>query len=552
MKTSWSLYLTAVTIFLLKTFAAIRKSDPNYSEEFHQVYDAKLSATVIIYCNMGFNQQSEEKLLLTMRPILSSFQKLKFFSINIFICDNIRKKLGAKLNFQTHTLRNESPISASDVLIVFGSPGKGSAELLNYGQSKGFNGKLSINCVLNMSPYGFSHSFSAPKFDIVLLFTQSEAHRYTRSWLATLDFKQQTQPPPTVIVTRKFSLPMYKKAAFSTQNNSVSLFIPNILSLSFNPQEEIAFIQKVVHGLNMRELSSKGRGSSTPQVKILWRAECRKIYDDISSDIYQIQQQKETQQIRIRNVLLALNASVISSNSQLTIKTIITFIPHHLSSSCHSLNDTYGGSTYKEVLESSSVLWVRLPALSVLSNPLTSTPSPGQKISIISNSTIFDYDDEWRSLIVIENLIAETQQFGCISFLVTNSYSAGEKISSLSSKTEDNCSDYDWLVNNIGSFAVKNINSLVSRISNQIFSVTPEIRQKLRKTAIKYVEEQFNQKRVVETIERMFIDGIIGSTFRHFVIENETMLTMKRISLLPITAASPPNLHQNIGMYMYK
>jgi hypothetical protein len=231
MKTFFPLYLIAVVPFLLKTFAAIRKSDPNYSEEFHQVYDAKLNATIIIYCDVGFNQQSEEQVILTIRPILSSFQKLKFFHTDILICDDLRRKLGSKIDFQVNTLvGKKAQISAltSDVLIVFGSPDKESVEFLSDSQrksSEGFKGKLSINCFLNMSPHRFNHSIPALLYDVVLLSTQSEAHRYTHSWLATMDLKQQMQTQSTAIIPRVFSLPIYKGTAYSTRNNSVSLFM---------------------------------------------------------------------------------------------------------------------------------------------------------------------------------------------------------------------------------------------------------------------------------------------------------------------------------------
>lgn len=533
MNTNLSFYLIAV-LLLLKSFEAIRRSDPNYSEEFKQVYDAKLNATIIICCNMGLNQQSEDKLILTIRPMMLSFQKLNFFNIDILVCDNIHKKIHGKIDFKMVSIGNESQISAitSDVLIVFGSPGKERRDFHSYGQNNAlemFKGRLSINCELYVSRHQFYHSGPALLYDTVLLSTQSEAHRYTHSWLATLDIKQQIHAPPAVVISRVFALPAYAKTVYSTiRNNSVSSFMPNILSLSFDPQEEMTFIRKAVHRLNKKQVSD--RGHRIQHLNILWSAECIEYKNTSDLDLNKIQLNKEMQQIRIRKVLLALDAAVISSNNQLPSKIIIKFLPYRSSNSGCSVNYTSSSSSVEEILKSSSALWLRLPPLTVLSKDAPPAISSSKKMisqTNINTSTSFDYDDEWRSLIAIEDLIVETQMLGCIFFLVTNSYSMA-----LSRKAKDAHSNvYDWLVNGVGSFAVKDIDSLVTGISSQVLSLAPEGQQKLCNTAKNFAEEQYSQKRAAETLKRMILDGIIGSTFRRFVSKPETMVTVRNLSL---------------------
>ena len=58
--------------------AVNKKNDPNYSEEFYQVYDAELRASIVVACGVTEDRVALSRLKPVALALLGAFQEVNF------------------------------------------------------------------------------------------------------------------------------------------------------------------------------------------------------------------------------------------------------------------------------------------------------------------------------------------------------------------------------------------------------------------------------------------------------------------------------------------
>ena len=143
--------------------AVNKKNDPNYTEEFNQVFDAELRASVVVPCGVTADRVAFSRLKPVALTLLGAFQEVNFHSVLFFVCDDIFDIFHNRTGVEKSLLRNisEAAVNSCDVLVLLdSSPSKDETEAsrlaVNRFTANQSMEKLRIFCNLNINVYCFN------------------------------------------------------------------------------------------------------------------------------------------------------------------------------------------------------------------------------------------------------------------------------------------------------------------------------------------------------------------------------------------------------------
>lgn len=496
----------SVSAFLLVIsccLAVNKKNDPNYSEEFSQVHDAKLRASIIVSCGITSDRVALSRLKPVALTVLGAFRKLNFQSVLFFVCDDIYDTFQSQTGLEAALLKNISEAAGStcDVLVLLDSlPSKDGRETSKFADSSSSNRfsanhsmeKLRIFCNLNIR-----HMKSAVLdtiYDIVLLSTKSEKHMLSRSWTAAV--AQRSTPSPTITalgasataiqhdITEVYSLTGV--GDILRRCDSITVFLQNILSSTFNTWNDTA---PILHSLDVLNMKKDG-----PLIRhVYW------LYTLSSS-----QSLTENNAIGIdvnkKKILLELTDML----HRFSLKTNISFaitqynpIDMYANATAYSNGLNAGSMHYSEALRLSPVAWVLLPHH-------------------------MDFNDVY-TIITAEEFFIKAGACGCISIIIgpqfmhSDSNSPGVRVPSVSK--------YQYLVDDVSVFTAASITELVSVTEFKGFSSLLKTQNKLTPKSIR--ESERND---ISHLSELILRGVIGSTFKSFTEKSENIGKLRNLT----------------------
>ena len=522
-----------------------KKSDPGYTEEFNQVYDAKLSCSIMISCEIKQDLKTDMKVVAIVLTMLKAIGGLNFHSIDLFVCPDKQNSFRQTIepSAPTTVIRNLSEISTikSDLLIFVGS-----SFSRDFTKASGFSSNvatnttsrrsadvyrtnLTINLNLNFQAFDMMYPESVLIYDIVMLLSRAEVFNYLQSWSLLQSQLENIMPVPEIFMAEAsataWQMQLQQSAVLNARgskhdllhhrNNTISIFLSDITSSSFNATFEAEYFSRAISTLRTTWVSSVRQDSRRiGDVHILWRTnsddlEAEKIYAAVDL---------------LKSAVLAIfDLKTLGDQSE------IHFFRYNPSEFFNTDNGRYNSEKiYSNALRESSILWVRLPLVKVISqdfvSPVLYNVSSNRKNTTRLISTI---EEGWDLLRHIEALVLEAKLFGCISFLdVSNNITPGS--------IDRN---YGWLVDNRNSYIVHNSDELVMATLNKVFFLSPKKQNQLRLAAIgKQYDMQSTE--AVEEFKRVVLDGLLKSTFRHFIQKKETMILLRNLTNSPIIASS--------------
>ena len=553
--------LVAIIIMVLLpsyTFSSGKKrNDPNYSEEFNQVYDAELTGVIRINCEIEQDLKANTMLIPIILLILKATSDLNFRSIHLLMCHNMQtnfqQNIGSLLS--TILIQNVSEISTieHDLLIfVDSSLSRDSSQAIHFGSTSGVNSsgsnnrrKLGIYLDLNFQTIdGLIHE-SALMYDIVMLLSKAEGYDYKQSWSLMHSCFGQTLPTPEIFIAEAsataWQIQLHQPTKLHGReskfdhlhylNKTISIFIPDITSSIFNATSEAEYFSRAIgmlHTIFVR--NTRLDGLRIGDINILWNAHSS------NSEIDKVKVAFNCLKSAIHS---AFDTIYLGNHSGIN---FFFYNPMEL----FYANRTKGNDelNYSDALRNSSILWVRLPALRVLSPDFifpevlnfnsSSNRSKSTKINIRSNC---EFDEsmngskEWASLHTIEDLLLEAKLFGCLSFLDVSMNLNPHRVSL--------GRNYNWLVDNINSHVVQNSDELITATVNKIFKLSTKKQHRLRLNAIEK-GYKIQSMEAVEEFARVLIDGIMKSTLRNFIQKPKTMFVLRNLtnSLVPSSLIS--------------
>ena len=494
-------FISAFLLMVSCCIAVNDKNDPNYSEEFYQVYDAQLRASIVVACGVTADRVALSRLKPVALALLGAFQEVNFHSVLFFVCDDIFDIFHNRTGVDRALLRNtsEAAVTSCDVLVLLDSlPSKDETEAsrlaVNRFTSNQPMEKLRIFCNLNLNFGDFG--FLDTAYDIVLLSSKSEKYMLSQSWTAALSWK--TAPPPIIAIVGASAIAIQHDTWEShvvdsfkgvgkilRRKDSIIVFLQNILSSTKNTGNDTALFLQTLRLMNIRK--------NGPYVRhVYW---LYSLSGSGTSRVHDIDGDGTT-----GNKLLELTGAL--QGFQLETKTSFTILPYD-PTDLYS-NRTVAGNVrsvqyihFTEALRVSSVAWVHL-------------------------SRHLDFNN-LNKLVEAEEFFIRAGASGCISIILTphlkhlNNPSPGVQIPSTGR--------YQYLVDDVSVFAAGSIMDLISETEKKI--LIPSLRNQNTMTG-KAVQESKNKD--ITLISDLIVRGIMGSTFKLFTEKEENKASLRNFT----------------------
>ena len=544
------------------SFSTKNRGDPNYSEEYNQVFDANLTATLFVECNVYADERARAKD--TLVPILqyfaTAFQNLNIMAVELLACREVHDILRLELKSVTFVIKNSDgpAISsvASDVLVVIGTSlnknNKGKSTLQGGGASNvGHEGialsrrKLSIYFDLN-----FQSTEPASPYDIVLLLSKTEGHHFSNSWLSLLSQRDKLPPPPEIYVASALSSALNIKTKKNVpdihiknqktvnehhrdRNNTISIWIPDILSPASMSLAVVNYCKEI----------GELRVGADKTLHRTWFGELNVLWG-VST---------VADEDTVKNALSALVDVMTSEFNKLEMPpgSNLTYVRVPGQSGGGGL---LGETDYSEALQRSSVLWIRIPLLHpslATTGGLSEGFSNGNMThssSSNSGSSSSEVESrimtEWLLLRSIEGAMADAQLYGCLPILSIETDATHNEADTIKTAAHERVFtpreylgwSYKWLIDSPTSYAARRTSFLNSVTVTKVFSVPPKKQIRMRAIASGDPIEKRDINVLLE-IERLLLDGIIKSTFRHF-IRRKGMTAIRALTTSPSSTTS--------------
>jgi Protein of unknown function (DUF5672) len=494
----------SVSAFLLVISCCLalnKKNDPNYSEEFRQVYDAKLSASIIVSCGIRSDRVALSRLKPVALTVLGAFRTLNFQSVIFFVCDDIYDTFQSQTGLEAALLNKISEATGSmcDVLVLLDSlPSKDGRETSKFADSSSSSRfsanhsmeKLRIFCNLNIQ-----HMKSAVLdtiYDMVLLSSKSEKHMLSRSWTAAV--AQRSTPSPTITILGASAIAIqhditeiYTSRGIGDilrRSDSITVFLQNILSSTFSTGSDTA---PILHSLDVLSMKKDG-----PLIRhVYW------LYTLSSS---QSLTENNAIDVNKKKILLELTDVL----DRFSLKTNISFtitqynpIEMYANTTAYSNGLNAGSMHYSDALRLSPVAWVLLPHH-------------------------MDFNDVY-TIITAEEFFIKAGACGCISviigpqFMHSDASSPGVRVPSVSK--------YQYLVDDVSVFTAGSITELVSVTELKGFSSLLKTQNILTAKGIRE-----SQKDDVSHLSELILRGVIGSTFKLFTEKSENIGKLRNLT----------------------
>lgn len=494
-------FISAFLLMVSCCIAVNKKNDPNYSEEFYQVYDAELRASIVVACGVTEDRVALSRLKPVALALLGAFQEVNFHSVLFFVCDDIFDNFHNRTGVERALLRNisKAAVTNCDVLVLLDSlPSKDETEASRLAVSRFTSNqpikKLRIFCNLNLNLGDLGILETA--YDVVLLSSKSEKYMLSQSWTAALAWK--TAPPPTIATIDASAIAIQHNILEShgvdtsrgvgkilRRKDSITVFLQNILSSTVNTGNDTALFLQTLRLMNMRK-----KGPSIRHVYWLYS-----LSGDVTSRGHDIVDDGAT-----GNKLLELTGAL--QGFQLETKTSFTILPYD-PTDFHS-NIPVDGNVrsvqyihFTEALRISSVAWVHL-------------------------SRHLDFNN-FNKLVEAEEFFIRAGASGCISIILTphlkhlNNPSPGVQTPSTGR--------YQYLVDDVNVFAAGSIMDLVSATEKKI--LIPLLRKQNTVTG-KAIQDSKDKDNTL--LSDLIVRGIMGSTFKLFTEKEENIASLRNLT----------------------
>ena len=475
--------------------AVNKKNDPNYTEEFNQVFDAELRASVVVPCGVTADRVAFSRLKPVALTLLGAFQEVNFHSVLFFVCDDIFDVFHNRTGVEEALLRNisEAAINSCDVLVLLdSSPSKDETEAsrlaVNRFTANQSMEKLRIFCNLNINDEDLGILDTA--YDVVLLSSKSEKYMLSQSWTAALAWK--TAPPPNIATIGASAIAIQHDILEShgvdslkgvgkifRRKDSIIIFLQNILSSTFNTGNDTALFLQTLRLMNMRK-----NGPSIRHVYWLYSlsgSETSRRHDIVGDGA------RENKLLELTGALQGFHLETKTSF------TILLYDPTDL----HSNVTINGNVHYTEALRISSVAWVHL-------------------------SRHLDFNN-LNKLVEAEEFFIRAGASGCISIILTphlkhlNNPSPGVQISSTGR--------YQYLVDDVSVFAAGSIMDLIDETEKK--RLIPSLTKQNTMTG-KAIQESKNKD--ITLISDLILRGVMGSTFKRFTEKEENIASLRNLT----------------------
>lgn len=521
-------------IILASCYANRRRDDPNYLEEYKQVYDAKLKAISVISCGLQKDLKANLRLPQSIMLINRALESLNFGEHEILVCSDMQSSFQNRTGLKSRMLPTDQAVM-TDADVLFTVDSSASRNRVSHrSEGDGYDStKLSIHVDLNFQQR-FYQSDTHNIYDGVLLSSHSEVQSFAQSYSATsswekipfptpflaravsVDIQNQitaylTREPPTVIVE-----------AANTRNNSISALLPDILSPDFGLDKDTKWI---LSGIS--KLSARPDHNKIDHVYILYAA-CAESLDQMMDDEENTHLKIEAQLLRISDYVTNFLAvrqitfSLISYSQE-------NFSPSSSSRYVHKINRPM---EITRALLLSSVAWIRLP----LSLNAQSSPKEMVLKSFSGGTT----DEERHSnvmLSIAEEFLMRAALHGCVSFVLMESALRNASSTQLKegiSLTNEIKLAHRWLSNDVSSFSVHSPEDLAIATARKVFSLSPHDQRKSRLAAV----GGDAASRLSSDLGSKILDGVIGSTFRRFTHRIENIAALRNLTS-NFSASSP-------------
>ena len=543
--------ITLISLPLYVFSSGKKRNDPNYSEEFNQVYDAKLSGIIQINCDIEQDLKANMMLVPIVLTILKATSELNFHNVHLLMCHDMQISFQQKVGSLPSTIliQNISEISTiQHNLLVFidSSFSRGLSKSERPSSTSGANITSSDNADVNKRKLGIYLDLnfqtmdrliheSALMYDIVMLLSKSEGYNYKQSWSLMHSCFGQALPTPEIFIAEasatawqmqlqqptKFNAKESKFDHIHYLNKTISIYIPDITSSIFNATSEAEYFSRAIsmlHTIFVRNIHRDGLRIG--DINILW-------------DAYSSSVEVDKVQVAFNHLKSAIHTAFdtmhLGDHSG-----IYFFLYNPLDASSANRTRDYDGLNCFNALRNSSILWARLPVLGVLLSDFrfpieisfnsSSNSDKSPTFDINSNCDIrksIDGSKDWNFLHSVEDLLLKAKLFGCLSFLDVSA-----NINPLQVSLGRN---FNWLADNINSYIVENSNELITATVNKVYKLSSKKQHRLRVNA---VEKGYKIQSMVavEEFSRIIIDGIMKSTLKHFIQRPDTMLVLRNLT----------------------
>ena len=498
--------MVSVSAFLLVISCCLAlnmKNDPNYSEEFSQVYDAKLRASIIVSCGIRSDRVALSRLKPVALTVLGAFRKLNFRSVLFFICDDIYDTFQSQTGLEAALLKNISEAAGSmcDVLVLLDSlPSRDGRETSKFADSSSSNRfsanhsmeKLRIFC--NLNTRHMKSAFLDTNYDIVLLSSKSEKHMLSRSW--TTAVAQRSTPSPTITtlgasaiaiqhdITEIYSLT--GATDILRRNDSITIFLQNILYSTFNTWNDTA---PILHSLGVLNMKKDG-----PLIRhVYWLYTLSSSQSLTDNDAIGIFINKKKMLLELTDVL---DGFFLKTNISFTI-TQYNPIDMYANTTADNNGLNTGSMHYREALRLSPVAWVLLPHH-------------------------MDFNDVY-TIITAEEFFIKAGACGCISIIIDPQFNHSDANSP--EIRVASVSKYQYLVDGVSVFTAASITELGSVTELKGFFSLLKTPNKLTAKGIRE-----NVKNDVSHLSELILGGVIGSTFKSFTEKSENIGRLRNLT----------------------
>lgn len=528
MRYFWPIY--SWIILSASCSAGNRRHDPNYSEEYNQVYDAKLKAISVISCGLQNDLKAYSRLPHSILVVDRALKRLNFEEHEILVCPDMQSTFQNRTGLKSRVLSpNQLSISNVDVLFMVDSSASRS-EVTYRKTGDGYGSKkLSIHVDLN-NQQDLHPSDQPSMYDGVLLSSHSEVRAYTLLYGMTSGWEKAPFPTPVVInaasvgIQKQISEYLTSKLhnatveISDTRNNSISILLPDILSHGFSVEKDLKWILRAI-----------GKLCIGPDRKIIGH-----VYILFATSIESLEQRVNglhNENIKIETMLKLMNDYVLTFFEQRHITySFVRYCQENCppSSGSRSDNSVTRSTVLIRALLQSSVAWIRLPL------SLTSLPTSNMAASnSLSESTA---DKEHKSnlimLAVTEEFIGRAALHGCVSFVLVDFTLKNDTVTYLTESIPvsiDIKESYQWLTDDVSSFLVLSAKDLASATANKVFSHSPQNQHKMRLKAVG--DDALSRLKEEEaTVGGMVLEGVLRSVFKRFTKNTENIAALRNMT----------------------